>query len=65
MHCFQLFYENAKGKHHCCSSIILNRIKALDQTIKDKTATLEAMKSEENAIILTKDRCGYQCVRVR
>ncbi|XP_020631761.1 eukaryotic translation initiation factor 3 subunit A-like isoform X2 [Orbicella faveolata] len=32
------------------------RIKALDETIKDKTATLEAMKSEENAIILTKDR---------
>jgi len=37
--------------------VLLNRITALDQAIKDKTTTLEAMKSEENVLISTKDGC--------
>lgn len=37
--------------------VILNRIAALDQTINDKTATLKALRSEENTIMSTKDRC--------
>ena len=45
--------------------VLLNRKTALDQAIKDKTSTLEGMKSEENVLISAKDRCGYECVRVR
>jgi len=38
--------------------VLLYRIACLDQTIKDKTATLEALKSKVNVSVSTKDRYG-------
>ena len=38
--------------------VLLYRIACLDQTIKDKTATIEALKSKVNASVSTKDRYG-------